>query len=178
MPETVLSRFWRFLAIFRCYHRQFRRPVPSLWNTSTILISLSHCSLPRSSAADCWLSDSPTPLPACWIQDFSEYHRDVLQPRHWSPHSIHGWSFTKEQSPFYLCQSPVEFMLLQLGCARSRVYLALLSQFSLCSRWPMGPASYPPTLLLTCTTWTWTRSVTSPARTPRRTRAARALDTA
>ena len=53
-----LSRFWCFLAIFHCHHRLFRQLAPSLWNTSSILIPLSHHSLPRPSAAGCWLSDS------------------------------------------------------------------------------------------------------------------------
>jgi len=49
-PETILSRFQCFPAIFRWHHRQFRWSAPSLWNTSCISIPLSHHSLPRPSA--------------------------------------------------------------------------------------------------------------------------------
>ena len=44
-----------------------------------------HPSLPRPSAADCWLSNSLTPPPACQIQNFTEYHCNVPQRHHWSP---------------------------------------------------------------------------------------------
>ena len=75
-----ISTFFSLILPYR--HRRFWRLAPSLWNTNSISVPLSHHSLPRPSAGGCWLSDSPTPPPARWIHNFRKLHRDMPRPHH------------------------------------------------------------------------------------------------
>ena len=64
----AVTQFQCFLEIFRCRYRQFRRPVPSLWNTSSISSPVSRPAfylslLPSSPHIEFFPSTQPTNSP-------------------------------------------------------------------------------------------------------------------